>query len=62
MLGRPCMVEAFAAEVMFARELDGLVKGRVADEADEVAVGVGEVFEVLEFGRDLDDAALSALG
>lgn len=62
LLGRPCMVEAVAAEVVFARKLDGLVKGCVADEADEVAVGFGEVFEVLEFGRDLDYATLSALG
>lgn len=62
MLGRPRMVEAVAAKVVFARQLDGLIKGCVADEADEVAVGFGEVFEVLEFGRDLDDATLSALG
>lgn len=61
LLGRPCMVETLAAEVVFARELDGPIKRRVAYEADEVAVGLGEVFEVLEFGRDFDDSAVSTL-
>ena len=61
LLGRPCMIETVAAEVVFAGELNGLVKGRVADEADEVAVGLGEVFEVLEFGWDFDDSAVSTL-
>jgi hypothetical protein len=61
-LGRPCVFEALAAEVVFAGELDGAVKGRVADEADEVAVGVGDVFEVLELGRDFNDATVTALG
>lgn len=58
-LGRPGVVEAFAAKVVLARELDGAVKGRVADEADEVAVGVGEIVEVLEVGSDLEDAAVA---
>lgn len=53
-LGRPGVVETFAAKVVFAGELDGLVKGRMTDEADEVAVGFAEVFEVLELGRDFD--------
>ena len=48
------MVEAFAAKVVFAGELNRLVEGRVADEADEVAVGFAEVFEALELGWDFD--------
>lgn len=61
-LGRPGMVKAFAAKVVFAGELNRLVKGRVADEADEVAVGLAEVFEILELWRDFDHAAVSTLG
>lgn len=57
----PCVVETLAAEVVLAGELDGLVKGRVADQADEVAVGRGDVFEVLELGGCLDDSAVSTL-
>lgn len=60
-LRRPGMVEAVAAEVVLAGQLDGPVEGRVADEADEVAVGGGDVFEGGEFGRHLDDAAAAAL-
>lgn len=55
------MVETLSAKVVLAGQLDGLVEGRVADEADEVAVGRGDVFERLEFGRDFDGSALSML-
>lgn len=55
------MLEAVAAEVVLAGQLDGLVEGRVADEADEVAVRRGDVLERGEFGRDFDDAAAAAL-
>jgi hypothetical protein len=60
--GGPGMLEALAAEVVLAGQLDGLLKGRVADEADEVAVGRGHVLERLELGRDLDNAAVASLG
>jgi len=57
----PGMLETVMAEVVLARQLDGLVKGRVADEADEVAVGRRHVLEGRELGRDLDDAAAATL-
>jgi hypothetical protein len=56
------MIETLAAKVVLARELDGLVKGRVADEADEVAIGNGDVFEVLELWGYFDDPAVTTLG
>jgi hypothetical protein len=55
------MIETVAAEIVLAGQLDGLVEGGVADEADEVAVGRGDVFERGELGRDFDDAAASTL-
>jgi hypothetical protein len=58
-LGCPCVVETLPAEVVVAGKLDGLVEGRVADQADEVAVGRGDVFEVLEFGGYFGNAAVS---
>jgi hypothetical protein len=60
-LGSPGMVEAVAAEVVLAGQLDGPVEGRVTDEADEVAVGRGDVFERGEFGGHFDDAAAATL-
>lgn len=60
-LGRPGVLEAVAAEVVLAGQLDGLVEGRVADQADEVAVGGGDVLERLQLGRDFDDSAASTL-
>jgi hypothetical protein len=60
-LWSPGMVETCAAEVVFARELNGLIKGRVADQADEVAVGRRDVLEGLHLGRQLDASALSVL-
>ena len=60
-LRAPGMIEALAAKVVLARELDRLIKGRMADQADEVAVWLGDVLEVLDFGRDLDDSAVSTL-
>lgn len=58
----PCMVEAFSAEVVFASQPNRSIERGVADEANEIAVGFGHVFERLEFGRDFGDAALAALG
>jgi len=55
------MIEALAAKVVLARELNGLIKGRMAYQAHEVAVWLGNVLEVLDFGRDLDDSAVSTL-
>lgn len=60
-LWSPGMIETLAAEVMLAQELDGLIEGRVADQADQVAVGRGYVFERLELGGHFDDSALSTL-
>lgn len=60
-LGRPSMVETFSAKIVFAGQLHGLVEGGMADEADEVAIGGGDVFEGLELGRDFDDAASPTL-
>lgn len=50
LLGSPSMVEAVAAEEVAADELNGAVEGRVADEADEVAVGGVEVLEEVQVG------------
>lgn len=61
-LRSPSMLKTFPTKVVLARKLYGAIEGRVADETDEVAIGVGEVFEGLELGRDFDDAALAALG
>jgi hypothetical protein len=55
------MLEAVVAEAVLAGQLDGLVEGRVADEADEVAVGRRHVLERGELGREFDDAAAAAL-
>jgi hypothetical protein len=60
-LGSPCMIEAVAAEVVLAGQLDGLVEGGMAYEAHEVAVRRRHVFERGEFGRDLDNSAAAAL-
>lgn len=57
----PGMIKTLSTEVVLAGELDGLIEGRVADQADEVAVWGGRVFEGLELGRDFDDSALSTL-
>jgi hypothetical protein len=61
-LRRPRMIETIATKVVFAGELNGLVEGGVADEADEVAVGRRDVFEVGELGRYFDDSAVTTLG
>lgn len=60
--GRPRMIETLAAKVVLTGELDGLVERGVADEADEVAVGRGDVFEVGELGGYFDDSAVATLG
>ena len=60
-LGSPCMVETVAAEVVFAGELDGLVEGRVAYEADKVAVAGSGVLDEVDVGGDFGDSALSTL-
>lgn len=57
----PGVLQAVVAEVVLAGQLDGLVEGGVADEADEVAVGRRHVLEGGVFGRDLDDAAAATL-
>jgi hypothetical protein len=57
----PGVLEAVVAEVVLAGQLDGLVKGCVADEADEVAVGRRHVLEGRELGRGFDDAAAASL-
>lgn len=57
----PGMLEAVVAEVVLAGQLDGPIEGRVADEADEVAVGRGDVLEGRELGRDFDDPAAATL-
>lgn len=49
-LGAPGMLETLAAEEVAADELDGAVEGRVADEADEVAVGLGHVLDEVQVG------------
>jgi hypothetical protein len=56
------MIETLAAKVVLTGELDGLVERGVADEADEVAVGRGDVFEVGELGGYFDDSAVATLG
>ena len=61
LLGVPGMVQTLTAEVMLAGKLDGLVEGRVADEADQVAVARGHVLEQVDVGWELCDAALSTL-
>ena len=45
LLGVPGMFDADAAEVVLAGKADGLVEWRVADEADQVAIGRGDVVE-----------------
>ena len=60
-LRRPRMIQTLAAKVVLAGKLDRLVEGRVADEADEVAIGRGDVFEVLELGRYFDDSTVTTL-
>jgi hypothetical protein len=61
LLRGPAVVQALAAEVVVAGEADGAVEGRMADEADEVAVAGGDVVELVHVGRDLGDAALAKL-
>lgn len=61
MLWRPCVIETLAAKVVVAGKLYGLIKRGVADEAGEVAVGRGDVFEVGELGGYFDDSAVTAL-
>jgi hypothetical protein len=53
------VIETLAAEVVLAGKLDGPIEGRMADEADEVAVGRGDVFEVGELGGYFDDSAVT---
>lgn len=60
-LGRPGVIEAFAAEIVFAGKLDGLIEGSMADEADEIAIGGRDVFEGLILGGNFDDSASSTL-
>ena len=55
----PRVIETLAAEVVLAGKLDGPIEGRMADEADEVAVGRGDVFEVGELGGYFDDSAVT---
>ena len=57
----PGMVEAVAAEEVAAQELDGAGEGRVADEADEVAVGRRDVLEQVEVGRLLGGGGAAVL-
>jgi len=61
LLGIPGMVQTFLAEVMITDEADGRVEGTMADEADEVAITMGDVLEHAKVGRELDQTALSAL-
>jgi hypothetical protein len=55
------MLETVGTEVVLAGKGDGLVEGGVADEADEVAVGRGDIVEHMDVGRDPSEAALAAL-
>ena len=57
----PGMVETVTTKGVLAGQLDGLVEGGVADEADEVAVGLADVVEGLELGGHFDDAAPATL-
>ena len=50
-LGFPCMIKAVPAEEVLTGELDRLVEGGVAYEANEVAVRLGNVFEEMDIGR-----------
>ena len=61
MLGSPGMMEAFATEIVSTGELNRLIKRRVADQADEVAIAGGDVFELVDVGRDLGEATLPTL-
>lgn len=61
LLGIPGVLEADAAEVVLAGQADGLVKGRMADEADEVAVAGGDILQQVGVGGDFGNAALSTL-
>lgn len=55
------MFEAISTEEMFASELDGFIKGRVADEADQIAVCRPNVFEKVDVWWLLGDGALAVL-
>lgn len=55
----PRVIETLAAKVVLAGKLDGPIEGRMANEADEVAVGRGDVFEVGELGGYFDDSAVT---
>lgn len=55
------MVEALTAEEVAAEELDGTIEGRMADEADEVAVRLRDVFEEVQVGRLLCDGGAAVL-
>ena len=57
----PGMLEAFAAEVVLAAQLDGLVEGGVADQTHEVAVGRGRVLEGGHVGGQFETFALATL-
>jgi hypothetical protein len=61
LLGVPSVGEAFTAEVVVTGELDGLIEGRVADEADEVAIGRGAIFEQVDVGRLFGNGTLAVL-
>lgn len=60
-LGGPSMVETVAAEEVTTYEQDGAGKGRVADEADEVAVRRRDVLEEVEVGRLLGGGGTAVL-
>jgi hypothetical protein len=51
-------VEAFMAEVVLAREADRAVEGQLADEADEIVVGLSHIFQHMDLGRYFHDTAL----
>lgn len=55
------MLEAFAAEVVLAGQLDGLVEGGVADQTHEIAIGGRRVLEGGHFGGHLEAFALATL-
>ena len=57
----PGVLEALAAEVVLAGQLDGLVEGGVADQTHEVAVGVRRVLEGGHFGGQFEASALATL-
>jgi hypothetical protein len=55
------MLKAVFAEVVVAGKGNRRAEGGVADEADEVAVGRGDIVEQVHVGGDPSYAALAAL-